>query len=66
MSLPAPWLLTLIDPGAVEPAHLTGVVRTWGDWEIVLIHPLLGELKIPRSQIKSIAQAKTSAVEVKP
>ncbi|HEV8060062.1 MAG TPA: hypothetical protein VGP68_09325, partial [Gemmataceae bacterium] len=54
---PAPWRLTLIDPGSAEPSQLTGMIRTWGEREIVMLHPLLGELKIPRSQIQSVAQA---------
>ncbi len=53
----APWRLTLIDPACAEPSRLTGMIRTWGEREIVMVHPLLGELKIPRSQILSIAQA---------
>jgi hypothetical protein len=55
LSLPAPWQLTLSDPSSLEPAHLSGTVRSWSEREVVLIHPLMGELKIPRNQIKSVA-----------
>ena len=54
LALPAPWQLTVSDPSSLEPAHLSGVVRSWSEREVVLIHPLMGELKVPRNQIKSV------------
>jgi hypothetical protein len=55
LALPAPWQLTLSEPSSLESAHLSGTVRSWSEREVVLIHPLMGELKIPRNQIKSVS-----------
>lgn len=62
---PAPWRLTLLDPSGAEPSHLTGVIRVWGEREIIMIHPLLGQLKIPRSQVQAVAQAEPAPVRFK-
>ena len=66
VSLPAPWRLTLADPCCAEPSRLTGVIRSWGQRDVILIHPLLGELKIPRSQIQSVAQASSKTTDARP
>lgn len=66
VQLPAPWQLTLRDPSGCESSRLTGLIRTWGEREIVMIHPLLGELKLPRSQVKSLAQAELASAAGQP
>jgi hypothetical protein len=60
LQLPAPWQLALFDPSDPEPSRLTGLIRTWGEREIIMVHPLLGELKLPRSHVRAVAQAEQS------
>jgi hypothetical protein len=60
-----PSRLTLLDPSGNEASIFTGVVKSWDDKTVVLEHPLLGELKLPRSQIISIASADGNASESK-
>jgi hypothetical protein len=63
---PAPWRLVMLDPADPEPGRLSGAVRAWGEREVVLIHPLLGELKIPRGQVKAVAQAESASAGIEP
>ncbi|CAN5187226.1 hypothetical protein BH10PLA2_BH10PLA2_18260 [soil metagenome] len=57
------WRLKLLDPSGNEASTFTGVVKLWDAKTVVLEHALLGELRLPRSQIISITPVSGNAAE---
>lgn len=58
-------------PGPVEIVlptgeHLTGTVKSLSDKEVVLVHPVLGEIKIPRDKVVSSSMPLEKAVPPPP
>jgi hypothetical protein len=60
------WQITLVDPGGAEPARFTGKIRSWDDTSVVLVHSLLGELKLPAAQVRSVSRVHASPIELLP
>jgi hypothetical protein len=60
------WQITLVDPGGAEPARFTGTIRSWDNTSAVLVHSLLGELKFPSAQVRSVSRVHASPIELLP
>jgi hypothetical protein len=60
------WQITLVDPGGAEPARFTGTIRSWDNTSVVLVHSLLGELKLPSAHVRSVSRVHASPIELLP
>ncbi len=60
------WQFSLVDLAGAEPARLTGTIRSWDKSSVVIVHSLLGEVKVPAAHVRSVAQIHSSPIELRP